>query len=155
MFQCIDEDKYKGDYSNTGVLKVSNQWFIKLFDLFGRFNFTIDENSVNDTDISVDPEMLGKIFENLLAFIDPVTQEDARKSSGSFYTPREIVDYMCEESLKEYLYKFCKDKDKLDKLFDVNEETNPFDQCVTVILTEALYNIKILDPACGSGAFPM
>ncbi|MBQ7256601.1 MAG: N-6 DNA methylase [Abditibacteriota bacterium] len=155
LFQCIDEDKYKGDYSNTGVLKVSNQWFIKLFDLFGRFNFTIDENSVNDTDISVDPEMLGKIFENLLAFIDPVTQEDARKSSGSFYTPREIVDYMCEESLKEYLYKFCKDKDKLDKLFDVNEETNPFDQCVTVILTEALYNIKILDPACGSGAFPM
>lgn len=76
-----------------------------LITLFSRYDFTVDENSPNDADVALDPELLGKVFENLLGAYNPETQETARKSSGSFYTPRNIVNYMVEESLKAHLGK--------------------------------------------------
>ena len=68
------------------------------------YNFTVDENTSYDIELSIDPEMLGRIFENLLAEINPETGENAKKSTGSFYTPREIVDYMVDNSLSQYLF---------------------------------------------------
>ena len=68
-----------------------------------RYNFTVDENSASNAEIAIDPEMLGRIFENLLAEQNPETGASARKQTGSFYTPREVVDYMVEESLIAYL----------------------------------------------------
>ena len=108
LFQDETGDKYERNFSNIGTIKIKNQWFIDLFELFSRYNFTIDENTVSDSEISVDPEMLGRIFENLLAYIDPDTNQSARNATGSFYTPREIVDYMCKSSLKEYLLDYLK-----------------------------------------------
>ena len=70
------------------------EYFESLFDFLDRYNFTIDENDVNDQEVGIDPEMLGHIFENLL---------EENKDKGAFYTPKEIVRYMCRESLKEYL----------------------------------------------------
>ena len=76
---------------------VPDEWIENLFKTLEQFNFTIDENTLNDKEVSIDPEMLGTIFENLLAEIDPDTEKSARNSTGSFYTPREIVDYMVTE----------------------------------------------------------
>ena len=106
-----------------------------LFPLLDRYNFTVEENSVNDAEVSLDPELLGRVFENLLASYNPETQVTARNATGSFYTPREIVDYMVKESLDAYM-KPVKDKSSEEQL-------------------KHLLEIKVLDPACGSGAFPM
>ncbi|MFA5571159.1 MAG: Eco57I restriction-modification methylase domain-containing protein [Sphaerochaetaceae bacterium] len=141
-------------------LKIPDEWFTELFDLFERYNFTIDENTPVDIDISVDPEMLGRIFENLLAEINPETERSARKSSGSFYTPREIVEYMVDESLIEHILSKFKDRvkyePKLRKLLDYSEENeNDFTKQEITTIKNCLDSIRILDPACGSGAFPM
>ncbi|RAL70031.1 putative type IIS restriction [Dehalococcoides mccartyi] len=84
-------------------LVIPDDWFEQFFGILEQYNFTIDENSSVDADVSVDPEMLGRIFENLLAEVNPETGETARKSTGSYYTPRTIVDYMVDQSLKRYL----------------------------------------------------
>ena len=90
--------------------------------LFNRYEFTVNENDADDSDVALDPELLGKVFENLLGAFNPETQETARKATGSFYTPREIVDYMVEESLKGYLESRCGvDGDRLADLFDRNK----------------------------------
>lgn len=128
-----------------------------LINLFKRFNFTIEENAPNDVDVSLDPELLGKVFENLLASYNPETQASARKSTGSFYTPREIVDYMVDQSLIAHVSQHCPsiDKEKLSTFvtnLDTPEVFSDEEKCQIV---EALRTIKILDPACGSGAFPM
>jgi type I restriction-modification system DNA methylase subunit len=73
-----------------------------LFEFLSGYNFTTDESTSQFQQVAIDPEMLGRIFENLLAEIVEETGEQARKAKGAFYTPREIVDYMCKESLKEY-----------------------------------------------------
>lgn len=105
--------------------------------------------------ISVDPEMSGRIFENLLAEIDPDSGETARKATGSFYTPREIVDYMATESLVHYLHNQTRiDKRVLHPIFKIDSEVS-FPKSETEKILEALDRLKILDPACGSGAFPM
>ncbi len=137
-------------------LKIPNQWFKELFETLEQFNFTIDENSINDAEVSIDPEMLGTIFENLLAEIDPDTEKSARKATGSFYTPREIVDYMVEQSLLQYLKTKTDidNEDQLQLLFKEGGE-NEFNDDETESLLQALSTVKILDPACGSGAFPM
>ncbi|TXD56117.1 hypothetical protein ES044_17380 [Polaribacter sp. IC066] len=137
-------------------LDIPNQWFIKLFEVLEQYNFTIDENSIYDAEVSIDPEMLGTIFENLLAEIDPDTEKSARKATGSFYTPREIVDYMVEQSLVQYLKtKIATDnEEQLLELFKEGGE-NKFEKSETKNILEALSDVKILDPACGSGAFPM
>ena len=137
-------------------LDIPNQWFIELFEVLEQYNFTIDENSIYDAEVSIDPEMLGTIFENLLAEIDPDTEKSARKATGSFYTPREIVDYMVEQSLVQYLKTKIKteNEEQLLELFKEGGE-NKFETNETKVILEALSDVKILDPACGSGAFPM
>ena len=123
-------------------------YFKRLFQFFSEYNFTIDENDPNDAEVGVDPEMLGKIFENLL--------ED-NKDKGAFYTPKEIVRYMCQESLIAYLEtntSVAKDKIRHfvlspeEGVADIPENKKPK-------LLAALEDVKICDPAIGSGAFPM
>jgi len=126
-----------------------------IIDLLNRFDFTIDENTANDQEVALDPELLGLVFENLLASYNPETQSSARKESGSFYTPRPIVDYMAEESLVQYL----KNETQLARvdlrlLFKTEQEL-PFTTNEKQAITEALSTLKVIDPACGSGAFPM
>ena len=124
------------------------EYFKRLFQFFSEYNFTIDENDPNDAEVGVDPEMLGKIFENLL--------ED-NKDKGAFYTPKEIVRYMCQESLIAYLEtntSIAKEKIRHfvlspeEGLADIPENKKPK-------LLAALEEVKICDPAIGSGAFPM
>ena len=129
-----------------------------LITLFSQYNFTIEENSPIDAEISLDPELLGRVFENLLAAYNPETQESARKSTGSFYTPREIVDYMVDESLKTYLLGAGingLNANMLDALFNNHVITSEWTNEIVDGVTAALKRVKILDPACGSGAFPM
>ena len=123
-------------------------YFKRLFQFFSEYNFTIDENDPNDAEVGVDPEMLGKIFENLL--------ED-NKDKGAFYTPKEIVRYMCQESLIAYLEtntSVAKDKIRKfvlspeDGVADIPDNKKPK-------LLTTLEEVKICDPAIGSGAFPM
>ena len=123
-------------------------YFKRLFQFFSEYNFTIDENDPNDAEVGVDPEMLGKIFENLL--------ED-NKDKGAFYTPKEIVRYMCQESLIAYLEtntSIAKEKIRQfvlspeEGVVDIPENKKPK-------LLTALEEVKICDPAIGSGAFPM
>jgi adenine-specific DNA-methyltransferase len=129
-----------------------------LFDFFDRYNFTIDENDSMDREVGVDPEMLGHIFENLL--------ED-NKDKGAFYTPKEIVRYMCQESIKEYLKTYLQEQNQWPQDADKrNELEEALDDFVTkkeagkiidfdIELATALKTVKICDPAIGSGAFPM
>ena len=129
-----------------------------LINLLNQYNFTIEENSPTDAVISLDPELLGRVFENLLADFNEETQESARKSTGSFYTPREIVDYMVDESIQNYLigknYKYV-DVNSLKELFSKKSIPEKWNSETCSNVAEALKAIKILDPACGSGAFPM
>ncbi|MDB9374050.1 Eco57I restriction-modification methylase domain-containing protein [Nodularia sphaerocarpa] len=138
-----------------------------LLEIFKSYKFTITENTPFEEDVALDPELLGQVFENLLAAYNPETQTTARKQTASFYTPREIVNYMVDESLIAYFKEKGKRKKKkfaeqdfegrLRLLLDYQSVVNPFedDQEVTLALIEAIDNCKILDPACGSGAFPM
>ena len=114
-----------------------------LLDFFARYNFTIDETDSEDREVGVDPEMLGKIFENLL--------ED-NKDKGAFYTPKEIVQYMCRESLIAYLGEETQDEPAM-RDFVLKHETAKIKDRNAVLL--ALKTVKICDPAVGSGAFPM
>ena len=122
-----------------------------LFGLLNRYNFTIEENSAADQQVALDPELLGQVFENLLAYTNEETQESARKSSGSFYTPRPIVEYMVEESLVARLG----DTEEVRQVFAPDFEYDPAKRAFYAELKERLLSLKILDPACGSGAFPM
>ncbi len=130
-----------------------------LFEILSTYNFTIDENTVDDLDVALDPELLGRVFENLLASFNPETSSTARKATGSYYTPREIVDYMVDESLKAYFKSHLpemKDLDeKLSSLFSTSQEKNPFDDRISRRIVELVENVRIVDPAVGSGAFPM
>ena len=132
-----------------------------LIDTLNRYKFTIEENTPFDQEVALDPELCGKVFENLLAAYNPETGTTARKATGSFYTPREIVDYMVDESLVAYLKgkltgKAAKDPDKaLRALLAYDREPHGFDEKVTEELIDAIDTLKALDPAVGSGAFPM
>ena len=139
----------KDDYDKTNFA-LPAKFMKNLLDFFASYNFTIDENDPDDAEVGVDPEMLGRIFENLL--------ED-NKDKGAFYTPKEIVSYMCRESLIAYLQTDIEDEPTKEAIrqfvttHDVNAlgTNNKFRQQVD----EALKNVKICDPAIGSGAFPM
>ena len=125
--------------------------FQSLFDFFDSYNFTIDENDPNDAEVGVDPEMLGKIFENLL--------ED-NKDKGAFYTPKEIVRYMCQESLTAYLQTGRDDaevKEHIANFVKTNdvEELGGASSELAMSIDRKLIDVKICDPAIGSGAFPM
>lgn len=125
--------------------------FQSLFNFFDSYNFTIDENDPNDAEVGVDPEMLGKIFENLL--------ED-NKDKGAFYTPKEIVRYMCQESLTAYLQTGIEDaevKEHIANFVKTNdvEELGGASSELAMSIDQKLIDVKICDPAIGSGAFPM
>jgi len=143
-------------YLNGGLFERDNldektvcfpsNYFKDLLTMLSQYNFTIDENDPNDAEVGVDPEMLGRIFENLL--------ED-NKDKGAFYTPKEIVQYMCRESLIAYLQTDQREEDKepirqfvtthdVESLGELEEE-----------IEQKLIDVKICDPAIGSGAFPM
>jgi hypothetical protein len=142
-----------------GLTHIPDGWFTELFTVLEQYNFTVDENTSYDVDLSIDPEMLGRIFENLLAEINPETGESARKSTGSFYTPREIVDYMVDSSLLEFLKdKTGADEKKLKALISWgqdDDELHPLTDAEKAKVVSALASLTILDPACGSGAFPI
>lgn len=163
LFEPGIDDYYKpnrhtGLSEHNNTLKITDNWFVRFFEELEKYNFTIDENSVTDVEVSVDPEMLGRIFENLLAEIDPDSGESARKATGSFYTPREIVDYMATESLVQYLHnKTAIHQDTLRPIFKMMDDQKllNFSPKEKESILDALDKVKILDPACGSGAFPM
>ncbi len=122
-------------------------YFQKLFDFLDSYNFTIDENDVDDAEIGIDPEMLGRIFENLL--------ED-NKDKGAFYTPKEIVNYMCRESLIAYLQNGLPERShELIRNFVENCDASQLNAKQIYFLRKKLQEVKICDPAIGSGAFPM
>lgn len=141
------------------ILIVPDEWLKDFFAILETYNFTIDENTSYDEELSIDPEMLGRIFENLLAEINPETGESARKSTGSYYTPRIIVDYMVDESLLLYLKQQTEIKEEKLKAVISYELTDDVDNPITLEerekIVNALEKVKILDPACGSGAFPI
>jgi type I restriction-modification system DNA methylase subunit len=136
-----------------------------LIDILSRYKFTIEENTPVEEEVALDPELLGKVFENLLASYNEETETTARKLTGSFYTPREIVNYMVDESLITYLSNTLLTdddekqrevlNDKLHHLFSYTAEAPKFTDTEKAALINAIDNCKILDPACGSGAFPM
>ncbi|MCA9343689.1 MAG: Eco57I restriction-modification methylase domain-containing protein [Candidatus Nomurabacteria bacterium] len=142
-----------------GLTHIPDAWFKELFEVLEQYNFTVDENTSYDVDLSIDPEMLGRIFENLLAEINPETGESARKSTGSFYTPREIVDYMVDSSLLEFLKnKTSIEEAKLKALITWEQDDDllqPLEDTERERVVDALADLTILDPACGSGAFPI
>ena len=176
LFDCLDRQQRESEggklmlfdgFSDTRKRQahVPNGLFFHpekgIIPLFDTYEFTIDENNADDADVALDPELLGKVFENLLGAFNPETQETARRATGSFYTPREIVDYMVEESLKNHIKtKVPRIKDEwLAELFDrtaaAEKRELPFGDEIAAEIRESLYSCKILDPACGSGAFPM
>lgn len=164
LFSPQSDDYYELDHEtfasvHINTLKISDSWFKDFFELLETYNFTIDENTVFDQELSVDPEMLGRIFENLLAEINPETGSSERKRTGSFYTPRQIVEYMVDQSLLEYLKTKTKvEEKKLSALisYDLTDDLDyPLDDGEKQKIIDALESLKILDPACGSGAFPM
>ena len=122
-----------------------------LFSILNKYNFTVEENTPEEQQVALDPELLGKVFENLLGAYNPETKETARNQSGSFYTPREIVKYMVDESLIAYLG----ESDFNRSLFAPNFKYEAAHVEEYKSIAEKLKAVKVLDPACGSGAFPM
>lgn len=143
---------FDSDRLESTKIDFPESYFQDLFDFFGQYNFTIDENDPNDHEVGIDPEMLGHIFENLL--------ED-NKDKGAFYTPKVIVRYMCQESLIEYLATKLEAetsgevKQAIEDLIRnrLAEEISDLD--LVEPIAQALFDVKICDPAIGSGAFPM
>ena len=138
-----------------------------LFPLFRRFKFTVEENTPLDQEVALDPELLGRVFENLLAAYNPETRNTVRKATGSYYTPRRIVDYMVDEALVAVLTERVASTDgdrswleeRLRYLLDYEDAFNDaaelFDSADTEAVVRAIANLHVLDPAVGSGAFPM
>ena len=181
LFDCLDSptnglliDCFSDDRQDQGLLSIPNRLFFGqtgLIDLFGRYWFTVEENTPIEQDVALDPELLGRVFENLLAAFNPETEENARNRSGSFYTPRQVVDYMVTEALiahwKETVTPADGDpdwwelrlRDLLDYADDGTDEISDahefFQQAERQALIRNIANIKTVDPAVGSGAFPM
>ena len=147
----IDLSEWYGDKKKK---KVSARGII---DILKRYNFTVEENTPFDQEVSLDPELLGKVFENLLAAYNPETQTTARKQTGSFYTPREIVQYMVDESLVAHLKRTVGEdlEPEYRKLIQYTDEELNLTNDQKRQIMQSLYDCKVLDPACGSGAFPM
>lgn len=178
LFDPYGDYKWRETKFNLKDELFSNDDETGILDIFDRYNFTINENDSYETEVAVDPEMLGKVFENLLDVSD-------RKSKGAFYTPREIVRYMTNESIMNYLLTNLEGKtitkNDLEYLFSLGEFTKEYDQQIfekdylsdnkplskdifgmpreiianSKLIDELLIKVKIADPACGSGAFPL
>ena len=127
-----------------------------LIEILSRYKFTVEENTPLEEEIALDPELLGKVFENLLASYNKDTRTTARKALGAFYTPREIVSYMVDDALKSYLgTQVPRCKGALEDLFSNKATLKELKPDTRDALIAAIGRVKILDPACGSGAFPM
>ena len=167
-------DVATNDFFNDQNLSFPNGFFNQLFDTLNKYNFTVDESSPEFQQVAIDPEMLGRIFESLLAEqVDDDTGATKKKATGAFYTPREIVNYMCERSLIEYLktkIPETPDRDRrIEELVtlpetvfrdqDQNKRRDWKPYCEQIIIAlqgkDDQSPITILDPAVGSGAFPM
>lgn len=134
---------------NESTLKIDFpvHYFQDLLDFFEQYNFTIDENSPFDQDVGIDPEMLGNIFENLL---------EENREKGAFYTPKEVVQFMCKESLIEYLSNFIRSKKDVEYFIKTHSLPENFQNSdIPSIIDKKLDEIKVCDPAIGSGAFPI
>lgn len=173
LFECLDKNKtsdgvdqayYHDGFSRNNTIVaghytrrafIPNKLFFDpedgIISIFRRYNFTVEENSPSEQQIALDPELLGKVFENLLGVYNPETKETARNQSGSFYTPREIVNYMVDISLQAYLG----DTDEVKQLFKDDFEYDESKKAFYDNVITKLKTIKVLDPACGSGAFPI
>lgn len=137
----FDDDFPKGRQIDFPV-----DFFTNLFEFFNAYNFTIDENSPEDHDVGIDPEMLGHIFENLL--------EDNR-DKGAYYTPKEVVHYMSQQSLIEYLKSKLNSNNEDINTFIIENKITPYIEQNAETIKQLLSDIKVCDPAIGSGAFPM
>jgi len=180
LFDCLDKTKtlngvkqrfYKDGFSrNDRCFKdgtpmyrafVPNVLFFHptkgIIPIFNKYVFTIEENTPQDVQVALDPELLGKVFENLLGAYNPETKETARNESGSFYTPREIVQYMVNESLVAHLKQTVGEylEPQYRQLLDFTTEEVLLTTEQKAKILHSLFTCKILDPACGSGAFPM
>ena len=179
LFDCLDSfeatqaDGVRIDcFSDVHFHKLSipNSLFFDgngLIPLFNRYKFTVEENTPVEQEVALDPELLGKVFENLLAAYNPETRETARKQTGSYYTPRVVVDYMVDEvlvaSLTQKFQPTVGDRefwqDRLRYILDYadafNDARELFDPDETAGLVRAIAELKVLDPAVGSGAFSM
>ena len=180
LFDCLDTFTETGGggcridcFSDRQYRKLSipNRLFFDeeqgLIPLLEHYKFTVEENTPIDQEVALDPELLGRVFENLLAAINPETGETARKMTGSYYTPRAIVDYMVEEALIATLSQKCQPsedneiawEERLRYLFDYAQMFDDasvwFDDRETDDIVKTISEFKILDPAVGSGAFPM
>ncbi|HDH04740.1 MAG TPA: DUF3800 domain-containing protein [Nitrospirae bacterium] len=185
LFDALPEDN-ASDTIDDGAIRIPNKLFAATLEdgfsieigtgrrtqrrpieglnrIFSRYRFTVTENTALEEDVALDPELLGLVFENLLAEInttDKAAAKSARKASGSYYTPRRIVDYMVNESLHLYLRsRFEREAATRQDLQLVSqlcyrEEGADFASIADRIV-EALDEVRVLDPACGSGAFPM
>lgn len=180
LFECQDKTKsldgVERRFYNDGFSRNAAKWkdgtykyravvpnilFFKpekgLLSIFDKYVFTIEENTPQDVQVALDPELLGKVFENLLGAYNPETKETARNQSGSFYTPREIVQYMVNESLVAHLKRTVGEEleSKYRELLDFTTENVDLTDKQKKDILHSLFTCKILDPACGSGAFPM
>ena len=164
LFEPLDNYQWQIAKFNINNEIFSNNEETGILDFFDRYNFTMNEEEPLEKDVAVDPEMLGKIFENLLDVKD-------RKSKGAFYTPREIVHYMCQESIANFLVnKVGVDYNEIKEFIQYGEMIRDIDMKEAtkesylvgktvfkniVKIDNALEHIKIADPAVGSGAFPL
>ncbi len=161
-----DNAKHRAGYSIPNRLFFDeNRDAPGLITLFNRYKFTVEENTPAEREVALDPELLGKVFENLLAAFNPETRENVRKQTGSYYTPRAVVDYMVDEALAATLAQKAAPSDgdadfwqeRLRYLldYDVADADNLFGTAEREAVVRAIADTKVLDPAVGSGAFPM
>ena len=180
LFDCLDSFKATGDggyridcFSDKQYHKLSipNRLFFDtqqgLIPLLEHYKFTVEENTPIEQEVALDPELLGRVFENLLAAYNPETGATVRKQTGSYYTPRAIVDYMVDEALVATLSQKCSPTDSDTQLWEerlrylldyaqmFDDASEWFDARETDAIVKTISELKILDPAVGSGAFPM
>ena len=181
LFDCLDSfegvkaggtrlDCFTDNPAQRRDYSIPNRLFFGangLITLFNNYKFTVEENTPIEQEVALDPELLGKVFENLLATYTPETRETARKQTGSYYTPRPVVDYMVDEALMASLTENSQPTDG-DRAFwrerlrylldyeDAFDDANElFEDGEAESIVRAIAEIKVLDPAVGSGAFPM
>ena len=137
------------NWQETDIV-IENKFIENILDTFDKYNFTVREDNPLDKEVAIDPEMLGRVFENLLP-------ENIRKGKGAFYTPRTIVHYMCQESLINYLDTECEniDIDKIRDFISNDSKDNNLNDTEIKLIDSKLHDVKICDPAIGSGAFPV
>ena len=183
LFDCQDDfeavrkggkriDVFTDNGKRRGDLEAPARLFLDpedgLFPLFRRYKFTVEESTPLDREVALDPELLGRVFENLLAAYNPETRETARKATGSYYTPRQVVDYMVHEALTEALCAKSTPADgdagwlreRLSYLLDhsdaMDDASELFEDAAEKrAVVAAIAGLRALDPAVGSGAFPM